>query len=290
MKRCLISALGLMLLVLLRAAAGGFAGPDCPEETATQTIWITAIETGHAVTDLKKEDLQFSIGKNEQAISALTFNPPRPLRLGFIVDMSGSRRAQWPGPEISLAGGFFRAVMQSGDQAFILYFNEAVFVDADVTSNLGDLDRGLAHLASLTPRGGTAIYDAIVVACEKREASGPAHRALVVVTDGEDNSSMHTRDEAISIVRKADTQLNTVGIFVRPSRGESILRQMAQETGGFYFGTANKSEMESALNSIAEALRAQYSLEFQPTAGKKRDRIKIKCTRPGVKIVAREDY
>jgi VWFA-related protein len=286
----LVMVLCLILLAALASLAEVSSQAGNAVESSPQTIWITATQKGHAVTDLKKEDLQLWLGKQEQPISALTFNPSRPLRLGLLIDMSGSRRAQWPGPEISLAGGFFRTVMQPGDQAFILYFNDALFVDADITSDPNDLDRGLAHLASLKPQGGTALYDAIAVACGKRESSGPAHRALVVITDGEDNSSMQTRDEATTIARKTGTQLYTVGIFVRPSRGEPILRQMVLSTGGAYFRTVNKPEMEAAFNSIAEILCAEYSLEFQPTTGKKRDRVKIKCTRPGIQIVSPEDY
>jgi len=299
-----IYILTLMFIAALACSVEMYDQVNAPMAAGTVRLWITATEMGHPVNDLKKEDLQLWIGKQEQSISVLAFNPPEPLKVGLLIDTSGSRRAQWPGPEISLAPGFFRQVIRPGDQAFIIDFNTKPLIDADLTGDLSVLDHGLERLAAVRPYRGSALYDAIEAACDQREAGGPTHRALVVITDGVDNSSMHRLDQAMVVVRRTGTQLYVIGTVFEPFHSESTLsrsaleaaytlRSIARATGGRFFPTSNKHEMESGFNSIVEVLRAQYALEFQPAAvspGKKGNRIEIKCSRSSVKVIAPEEY
>jgi VWFA-related protein len=277
---------------------GMYGQINAPTVAGTVTYWITATNKGHPVTDLKKEDLQLWIGKQKQSISLLTFNPPEPLEVGLLIDTSGSRRDQWPDPETSLASGFLRRVLRLGDQAFIAHFNNKLYLDAHLTGDLGVLDQGLRYLAAVPPYGGTVLYDAIVAASDRGAADRPAHRALVVVTDGMDNSSRSSLEQAMDMVGKTGTQLYFIGrLRGRENRtmGEHhsmrVLRSLADATGGRLFQSSNKLEMESGFNSIAEVLRTQYALEFESAGvspSKKGNRIKIKCSRLGVEILAPE--
>lgn len=298
MNRGRIYLLALMFLAGFACSVETYGQVNAPPAAGTVTYWITATNKGHPVTDLKKEDLQLWIGKQEQSISVLTFNPPEPMQVGLLIDTSGSLRDQWPGPETSLASGFFRRVLRPGDQALILHFNIKLFFDAHLTGDLSVLDQGLKYLAAVPPHGGTALYDAIEVACDQREVGGPTHRALVVITDGDDNSSMHRLDQAMTVVERTGTQLYFIGRLrgrenrtMGEHRSMRVLRSLADATGGRLFLASNKLEMESGFNSIAEVLRAQYALEFQSAGvspSKKGNRIKIKCSRPGVEILAPE--
>ena len=255
------------------------------------TYWITATKNGHLVSDLQKEDLQLWIGKQKQSISILAFNPPQPLKVGLLFDISASQRSHWPGAEISLASGLLRQVILPGDQAFIICFNDKIFINTELTSDLGALDQGLQRLATMHPRGGTALYTAIAAACRYREADLPAHPVLVVMTDGRDDASRIPYDQAIAMLRSRDTTLDIIGIGVdTDSRSPSVLRSaialasMAGATGGRAFLTSNQRQLESGFNSLAEALRAEYALEFQPAGvspGKEGNRIKIKCFASG---------
>ncbi len=300
-KHWFVYSLRPVLFAMVVGVALTFGQANTSSPAGTRTLWITATEKGHPVPDLKKEDLQLWIGKQEQPISDLTFNLRVPLRVGLLVDMSGSQRARGPGLGVSLAAGFFKELLHPGDQAFILDFStDVVHVDADLTDDSGVLEAGLAHLAATKPNGGTALYDSIAVVCERREASGPPHRVLIVITDGGDNSSRRTPDEALDLVRGTGTVLYVIATV--PKRNgqfrlggvieheQDVLRRMARATGGTAFRASDETEMEPDFDSIAELLRAQYALEFQPAAGKKRERVKIKCTRPSVKILAPEDY
>jgi VWFA-related protein len=178
-------------------------------------------------------------------------------------------------------------------------FSELYYVRAQPTNDLRVLDEALESLTGARPRGGTALYDVIVAACHLGEAGEPARRVLVVLTDGEDNASRNRLDQAMAVAERTGTQLYFIGTFSQPAhstymhRAMKVLRSMANATGGEFIPSSNKREMEPAFNSIAELLRAQYALEFQPVGvspGKRGNRIQIRCSRPGVKVVAPEKY
>ena len=306
MNRGRIYLLALMVLAALACPVGMYGQVNAPTVAGTVTYWITATKKGQPITDLKKEELQLWIGKQEQSISVLTFSPPEPLEVGLLIDTSGSRRDQWPGPETSLASGFLRRVLRPGDQAFIAHFNNKLYLDAHLSGDLSVLDQGLNYLAAVPPYGASAIYDAIVAASDHGAADRPTHRVLVVITDGEDNESWYPLDkswnpldQAMAVGERTATQLYFIGI---PQRREGAgmqmhrenmkaLRSIAAASGGRFFLASKKGEVESGFNSIVEVLRTQYALEFQSAGvspSKKGNQIKIKCSRPGVEILAPE--
>ena len=299
MNKRSIYELTLVVLAALACSAQMRGQIGAPPAARTVRFWITATKNGQPVTDLSKEELELRIGKREQAISRLTFDPPGLLRAGLLIDLSGSQRAQWPSPAISLAAGFFKRVMRRGDQAFVMHFNDQYYTDAEPTDDFSALGEALERLAAVHPYRGTALYDTIVAACYPGEAGGPPRRALVVLTDGEDNASRNRLDEAMAVAERTGTQLYFIGTFSQPAhstymhRAMKVLRSMANATGGEFIPTSNKRQVEPAFNSIAELLRAQYALEFQPVGvspGKRGNRIQIRCSRPGVRVVAPEKY
>jgi VWFA-related protein len=272
-----------------------FGQHKAPLAAETVKCWVPATTKGQPVTDLRKEDLQLSIGKQKQSVSALTFNPPEPMRVGLLIDASGSQRTQW-GHAISLVPNFFNHVIRPGDQGFIAHFNDRYYMDAPPSSDLRVLDQSLKRLGSVRPYGGSPIYDAIIAACYLRTVGEPTHHVLVVITDGSDTASRVSSDQAIAEIGKTSTQLYVVGTGSHdPERlhAERVFRSLVGINGGFFVSATDNSELESALNSIAELLRAQYELEFQPegvSPGKKGNSIRIKCSRRGVHVTCPEQY
>jgi Ca-activated chloride channel family protein len=258
---------------------------------------VIATKKGQPVTDLRKEELQLVIGKQSHSISALTFGPSQPMRVGLLIDASGSQKTTW-NSIISLASGFLRHAINPGGEAFIAIFGDRTYMDARPTTNFSLLEEGLGRLVTVTPHGGTALYDALLTACSLGEAGGPYRRVLVVVTDGQDNASRYTLAETMAVIEKTRTQLFFMGTFPdHPSgsvhRGFVVLRSMADATGGEVIPTSNVHQLEPAFDTIAALLHAEYTLEFQPdgvSAGKDANRIKITCSRRGVKIAAPETY
>ncbi len=268
----------------------------------TVRVWITALERNHPVNDLKKEDLELSIGKQGQPISSLVFNPPVPFYVGLLIDASGSRRAGWPGPELNLASNFFRQVLRQDDLAFVVDFNDTAHLDIDPTGDQAALKHGLERVAALRPYSGTALYDAIEASCGLPKDGEKLHGALVVVTDGWDNASRYGLEQAVDAARRTGTALYFIRTVVDLAQQQLLVNQeirdavgrmryAARATGGMFFKVSKTPDMGQAFDSLAEILHARYAIDFQPTvSSEKKRRIKLKCMRPGVRIVAPEDY
>jgi VWFA-related protein len=224
MKQRRIYLPSLVFLATFACSVEMFGQVNPSAATGRVRYWITATKKGHPVTDLQKEDLQLWIGKEKQSISALDFNLPEPLKLGLLIDTSGSERGQWLVAATSLAPSFLRRAIRPGDQAFIIHFNNLFFVDVSPTADVNALEQGLERLARTRPAGGTALRDAIMAASSQGNASEPAHRVLVVITDGEDNASRYTLDQAMTAVGKTGTQLYVIRPGLDPSRGAEMLR------------------------------------------------------------------
>lgn len=271
-----------------------------PPPEPTVTLWITAIRKGQPVADLTKQDLRVWIHKEQQPVIDLKFNPSGPLTLGLLVDMSRSNvHLQNLQGRFRLSADFLAGVIRPGDQAFLVDFNDLVYLEAGPTSDSDVLRSALAKLKGALPRGGTALYEAVKTASDSTGKLAPSHRALVILTDGDDDASRTTLRDAISSAQKTGVQLYTVQLTnhsprsAEKERGGKVLRKMAKQTGGRYYAASNGPAMQEAFDSIAQTLRAQYKLVFEPIgfpSRKKPEKIKIECSRPGVEIAAPEEY
>jgi len=278
----------------------GQAAPHA--DSGTVRLWISALENNHPVQDLEKDELKLWVGKEEQNISSLIFEPPVPLVLGLVIDASGSIKAAWPGPELKLAPDFFQRVLRSGDKAFIVDFSTQGYVDADPTADLAQLTHGLEKVRALHPYGGTALYDAIATSSDLLKPSAGTRHLLVVVTDGIDNASRYTQLEALRVLRLAGTTVCFIGRTPGPPEytfyteqrhhGLDAMHNFAQATGGLLvLASPGEKAMGRALDRVAEFVRGQYALDFEAGSTiSEGDKIKIKCLRQHVTIVMPERY
>lgn len=272
-----------------------------PKTSRPTRLWITAVGKHGLVTDLKLDELKVFVGKEEQPIQALSFNPPGPLNLGLLIDDSGSRSKEMPDTEKGLAPDFFRKLLvMPGDQFFIFVFNDVAYLMTDLTDSVQQINEALRRAAAWKQRGGTVFYDTLVLACDQKSPAVSKHRAIVVITDGEDNASRHTLDETVQMIRQTGTILYIIepgrirpgGLLGRfsqtPGRVTKALNRLANVNGGMLFEVTNKHEMADAFDSMATALRSQYALDLAPsiTRVKGTPPINIECSRPGVKILA----
>lgn len=266
----------------------------------TARLWISAVKNNQPVGNLKKKDLQLWIGKKEETISSLALAPQGPFVLGLLIDASGSRREGWPGPGIALAPSFLQRVLQPGDSAFLVGFSDDVRLLAGPTADLASLEQELAGIRYVTPRGGTALYDAIVASCKLlNRTRGSARHALVMVTDAEDDASWNNHKEAIRAAVATGTVLyvldtkpgNLHGDFLGRSQVEVVMSNATRETGGLLLPAGGKSEMASALDTVGLALRNRYALDFQVTGTiKPNSPIKVTCVHSDVQIIAPARY
>ena len=267
--------LSLLLLLVPVLAQHPPARPD-PDAAETRIILdVTRVNMlftvtdrkGRFITDLVKEDFQVFEGKRQQTIQEFTAETDLPLRLGILIDTSNSIRDRFKFEQEAAISFINSVVRPRYDKALIVSFDTSAELVADLiddTEKLAGLVRGLR------PGGGTALYDAIYFACRDKLAKDqPRHkfrRAIVVVTDGDDNQSRVTRDQALEMAQKADVVI--YGISTNISRtvtdGDKVLKYLTAETGGRAFFPFKVEDLDQSFENIANELRHQYNVFYRP--------------------------
>lgn len=247
------------------------------------------------VTDLSKEDFRLFDANHLQEIRGFTRETETPLRIGILVDTSGSISDRLVF-EQSAAIEFVQALLRpEKDKAFLTAFNTKAQVIRDFTDDPGSL---VEAIRSLQAGGGTALYDAIREACGmllKEAPLGSVYRpTLVVLSDGEDNQSFHTRAQALEMAQRADVTIFAISTNLRGVRivSDEGLQALAGLTGGRFFQPVDAAELRTAFQEISTELRSQYTLSYQPLAPRDGNyhRIEIVPQRDGLFVRSRRGY
>jgi VWFA-related protein len=190
-----------------------------------------------------------------------------PLRVGIVIDASTSIRQRFKFEQQSATEFLLEILKARSDQAFVMGFDVTPAVTQNWTNNLDALESGVNRLH---PGGGTALYDAVYTACRDKllteRGPEPVRKAMVLISDGNDNVSHVYQDEAIKECQRAETIIYAISTNWTPSRGkgDETLTQMAEETGGQVFFPPSVEEMTNSFHDIEEALRSQYALIYTP--------------------------
>lgn len=236
------------------------------EVTRVNMLFTVTDKRGHFVTDLKRDDFTVFESKKPQAIMEFTAETDLPLRLAILVDTSNSIRDRFRFQQ-EAATNFINGVMRPQDKAIIVSFDTAAELAADLTSNTNTLENAVRNLR---PGGGTALYDAIYFACkEKLMLDQPMYkyrRAMVILSDGDDNESHFSRDQALEMAQRADTVIYTISTNIShiETDGDKVMRYFAEQTGGVPFFPFQASDLNQSFENIANELRHQYNLFYRP--------------------------
>jgi VWFA-related protein len=191
-----------------------------------------------------------------------------PLRVGIVVDASTSIRSRFQFEQQSATEFLLEILKARSDRAFVMGFDVTPTVTQDWTNNIDGLETGVNRLH---PGGGTALFDAVYTACRDKlmdvsRGQEPVRKAIVLISDGDDNQSRVYLDESIKECQRAETIIYAISTNWTPSRGkgDQVLTQMASETGGQAFFPPSVEEMSTSFRSIEEELRSQYSLTYTP--------------------------
>ena len=231
-------------------------------------IFTATDKKGHFRKDLKASDLAvLDDGKPPSSVSSFSTETNLPLRVGLLLDVSGSITDRFTFEQQS-AIRFFRQILRPNtDQAFVLAFDAVQRMRQDFTDSPDMLARGVADLE---PGGGTAMYDAIFTASTEKlmkvHANRPVRRVIILITDGEDNQSRITRPEAIDAAKRAEVTIYAISTNTSNtrSRGDKVLEKLAEETGGRAFFPDKLDDVVHAFNLIQDELRSQYALSYKP--------------------------
>jgi Ca-activated chloride channel homolog len=230
-------------------------------------LYTVSDKKGRFVTDLTKEDFEVFESKKPQTIIEFAAESDLPLRLAILVDTSNSVRDRFHFQQEAATAFIDGTVRPEHDKAMIVSFDTATELVADLTDNIGELEKAVEHLR---PGGGTSLYDAIFFACrDKLMEDQPLYkfrRAMVILSDGEDNQSRYTRDQALEMAQKADVNVYTISTNITriETDGDKVLRYFADETGGQSFFPFKASDLSQSFENIANELRHQYNIFYRP--------------------------
>lgn len=260
-------------------------------------LFIATDKHGKFVRDLNQAD--FSIlddHKPPQAILNFRKETDLPLHLGLLVDVSGSVGSRFDF-EQDAATSFMQHSLRAGfDKAFVMGFNSHTQLAQDFTDNYSRLYWAVHKLHS---GGGTALYDAIYHACKdkflKDRSEQPVRKAIIIVSDGEDNQSEVSRAQAIEMAQRAEVIIYAIstddsGLVMR---GDKVLEQLADATGGRAFFPFKMKDITHSFAAIEDELRSQYVVSYKPAdfdADGRYRSIEISSLKKDLQVRARRGY
>ncbi len=235
--------------------------------TRVQLLFTVSDKKGRFVNDLTKTDFEIFESKKPQSIIEFTAESDLPLRLGILIDTSNSIRERFKFQQEAATDFINTVIRPHQDKAIIVSFDTAAELVSDLTDDTEQLNRAVR---GLRPGGGTALYDAIFFACrDKLMQDQPLfkfRRAMVILSDGEDNQSRWTRDQALEMAHKADVVIYTISTNIShiQTDGDKILRYFAEQTGGLAFFPFKAQDLTQSFENIANELRHQYDVLYRP--------------------------
>jgi Ca-activated chloride channel homolog len=260
-------------------------------------LFIATDKHGKFVRDLNQND--FAIlddHKPPQSILNFRRETDLPLHLGLLIDVSGSVHGRFDF-EQNAAISFLQHSIRTGfDKAFVVGFNTHSQMTQDFTDNVLQLSDGIHRLQD---GGGTALYDAIYKACKEKflkdRPEHPTRKAIVIVSDGEDNQSEVSRAQAIEMAQRAEVIIYAIstddsGLILR---GDKVLSQIAEATGGRAFFPFKMKDITHSFASIEDELRSQYIVSYKPAdfdADGRYRSIEISALKKDLQVRARKGY
>lgn len=234
------------------------------KEVDEVTLHATVVDDkNHLVGNLDRAD--FTVYEDGQPQKITSFrHEDIPVAVGIVIDNSGSMRDKRPA--VNAAAINFVKSSNPQDKVFIVNFNEDFFLDQDYTASIPKLKDALERIEA---RGGTALYDAVVASSDHLKKSGLLEKkVLLVVTDGEDNASRESLEQAIRRLQEENgPTVYTIGLLAEEhsKRAKRALREMAEQTGGIAFFPQGLAEVDSITQQIAHDIRNQYTIGYKPS-------------------------
>ena len=313
----------MLLAPLALAATVTLAMPAVPQEPAQDQAQGPALKktvnlvnlfatvrdkSKRIVTDMKAEDFAIFEDNEAQKVAFFSKESTLPITLGILIDTSGSEQYRL-GAEQEAAGQFIERVMKKGDEAMVMTFDTDVDLLADFSDDRGMIQRainkariGAVNTGVVTPgtipsganSGGTHFYDAVYLACNDKMSTEAGRKALVIITDADDNASKVRLEEAIEAAQRTDTAIHVLlvhdrGFGWRPD----VAKRMSDDTGGRSIDVGSTKRLNEAFDQISEELRSQYTLGYYPTNAAKDGRfrkVKVEPTNKEYKVLTRKGY
>ena len=280
---------------------------------------VRAKKGGQLIPNLTKDNFQIYEDGKQQTIKRFSREADQPLTLGLLIDISASQE-RLIDIEREAAAQFFSSVIRPKDEAFLISFGKSTDLLQDFTNSPRLLSAGLKDLRGDgqtpmmarspvpvntgpiggdlgTPKG-TLLFDAIYLASDEKLKTEVGRKALILITDGDDQGSTYKLRDAIAAAQHSDAVVYSIYYVDRQfyggmgGGGESDLKKISDETGGHVFKVDSKHSLNDIFRQIQDELRNQYSISYTPTT--ERDgsfrRIEIKTDNSEYRVQARAGY
>jgi len=273
-------------------------------QTSLVNLFVTVRGDHNAViTNLTKDDFRIFEDNTEQKIAFFSNDVSMPITLGLLLDTSGSEQAMLNAIQ-EAATEFMHEVMHKGDEAMVLSFDTDVDLLCDFTDDHSLINNAIHRTRINEPSGngpfgrmpvvGTAFYDGVYLAAHDQLAGQAGRKAIIVVTDANDEGSRVKLPEAIEAAQRADAVIHILLVYDPHFGGNgSVAHRMADETGGRMIDVRSDKALQQAFTTISEELRQQYVIGYYPTntahdGGFRK--IRVETVKPGEKVLARKGY
>jgi VWFA-related protein len=265
------------------------------------SVFFAATDHGRSVTDLSASDVEIRDDQQPpSAILGFRNESQLPLRLGLVIDTSDSVNSRFAFEQAAVARFLEKVLGNKDDLAFVVGVNASVLLVQDFTSD----QQLTAHaVGELAPKGGTAVWDAVAFAADKLAShpeDQPVARIVVVITDGDDNSSRLTLKQAIAKAQRGEVAVYTVnsrdGNIQDPTAvGDHALRTLSELTGGTAFKPGSIQRLSRSMADLQQVIRGRYLVSYKPASFERDDRyrtIDIAAQKDGRKLTvfARKGY
>ncbi|HET9281460.1 MAG TPA: VWA domain-containing protein [Candidatus Angelobacter sp.] len=270
----------------VKEAESNFKNHTKPMQVDVNLVLVNVTVTddwNRIVTGLEKDNFSVLEGSQVQEVRHFS-SEDAPISLGVIFDMSGSMSDKITKAREAVIEFFKTANPQ--DEFFMITFNDRPELSADFTKSVDDIQGKLIYTV---PRGSTALLDAIYMGISKMKDARNSKKALLIISDGGDNHSRYTENEIKALVKEADVQIYSIGVFspspIQPEEinGPTLLTEISQVTGGRMFTISNPNELADVATKIGIELRNQYVLGYRPNNKNKDGRwrkIEVKLNPP----------
>jgi len=294
---------------LLAAPAQARDDQDPTFSTGVKVVNILATVTtrrGEIVRDLSKEDFQVSENGRPQEIRYFSRETGLPLTLGLLIDTSMSQRRLMEAERAASFRFVDRVLREDKDQVFLMQFDLGSILRQPLTSSRKDLEAALTLVdtptmseLSVGAGDGTSLYDTVIKASNTIMKERQDRKALILLTDGVDNSSDASMTDAVEAAQRTDTLIYSI-LFADPEAymfgqggGRGVLERLSKDTGGGFFEVSKKTSIDEIFSAIEDELRSQYSLGFvsdRPVRSAEFRKLQVSAKRKGLIVRSRERY
>ena len=261
------------------------------------------------IPDLKQDDFKIFEDSQDQKIAFFSKETALPITLALLLDTSGSEQYMI-GAIQETGSNFLSRILRKGDEALVMSFDSDVDLLSDFTDDRKQLERAVRRARINIPGGGsiagnpgpiggqhvtgTALYDAIYLACHEKLNTEAGRKAIIIVTDAQDEGSKVREIEALEAAQRTNTVIHILLVW-DPHYGANTgaAKKLTEETGGRSIAANSEKKLAEAFDEIAQELRTQYTLGYYPTNtardGKYR-KIRIETTNHDAKVLVRKGY